>query len=384
MADRYFKNPYKDYTPDTPVQINEPFLKDLIKKYVKEILNHTDPQKHEINSRSRADIYVGLSGIAFMLLKLSKSSMANEFPSLEKAQIYADASEEILEFNDSGKYISLLSGDAGIHIMSAAVKKASNKSPDKYIQNILNRIPIFEDPRYLDDGQDEMLVGRCGFVLGIQWLQNELNTEIISQSDMERLAQVILDSGQSYARENEHEVPLMYQYHGREYLGAAHGVSAILFSLLNIPLSKRDSKHVKATIDAILQLQDKSGNFPSKFNKPEAHLVHWCHGAPGIVLLMAKAYKIFKEEKYLNSCLRCGDLVWEKGLLKKGPGLCHGITSSGYVFLLLYRLTNDQKHLYRAMKFAEFLVNDTFLNEARQPDRPYSLFEGKDFLLKRP
>ena len=44
--------------------------------------------------------------------------------------------------------------------------------------------------------------------------------------------------------------------------------------------------------------------------------------------------------------------------------------------LLLYRLTKDQKHLYRAMKFAEFLVNEEFLQEARQPDRPFSLFEG--------
>lgn len=170
----------------------------------------------------------------------------------------------------------------------------------------------------------------------------------------------------------------MYQYHGREYLGAAHGVSAILFSLLSIPLNDEDMNDVKITIDAILALQDESGNFPTKFNKPqEARLIHWCHGAPGIVLLMAKAYIVFKDQKYLDSCMKCGDLVWRKGLLKKGPGLCHGIASSGYVFLVLYRLTHDQKHLYRATKFAEFLNDDRFLKEACEPDRPYSLFEGK-------
>lgn len=41
---------------------------------------------------------------------------------------------------------------------------------------------------------------------------------------------------------------------------------------------------------------------------------------PGVVYLMAKAYLTWKDNKYLESCLKCGELVWEKGLLKKGPG----------------------------------------------------------------
>ena len=60
----------------------------------------------------------------------------------------------------------------------------------------------------------------------------------------------------------------------------------------------------------------------------------------------------------------------------KGPGICHGIAGNGYVFLLLFRLTQDPKHLYRASKFAEFLTNDTFLKVDRTPDCPFSLYEG--------
>ena len=60
---------------------------------------------------------------------------------------------------------------------------------------------------------------------------------------------------------------------------------------------------------------------------------------PGVVYMFARAYKYFGEEKYLQACLRCGELTWQKGLLKKGPGICHGVAGSGYVFLLLYRLT---------------------------------------------
>jgi hypothetical protein len=91
---------------------------------------------------------------------------------------------------------------------------------------------------------------------------------------------------------------------------------------------------------------------------------------------MAKAYIYWGEEKYLKSCLKSANLVWNYGLLKKGPGLCHGIAGNGYVHLLMYRLTSDKKYLYRASKFAEFLLDDRFINEARTPDSPFSLYEG--------
>lgn len=105
-------------------------------------------------------------------------------------------------------------------------------------------------------------------------------------------------------------------------------------------------------------------------------LVHWCHGAPGVIYLMAAAYLRWKDERYLDSCKRAGDLVWRKGLLLKGPGICHGVAGNGYVFLLLYRLTSDIRHLYRAAKFADFMYTPEFKAEARTPDAMYSLYEG--------
>lgn len=64
-----------------------------------------------------------------------------------------------------------------------------------------------------------MLVGRSGFVLGLQFLNRELNAEIISSDDMTKLGQIIIKSGRKYASEKKLSIPLMYQYHGREYLG---------------------------------------------------------------------------------------------------------------------------------------------------------------------
>ena len=44
--------------------------------------------------------------------------------------------------------------------------------------------------------------------------------------------------------------------------------------------------------------------------------------------------------------------------------------------LLLYRLTGEERYLYRAFKFADFMETTEFKNGARTPDSPYSLFEG--------
>lgn len=105
-------------------------------------------------------------------------------------------------------------------------------------------------------------------------------------------------------------------------------------------------------------------------------LVHWCHGAPGAIYLLIKAYLVFRDDKYLHACMRAADLVWHKGLLTKGPGICHGIAGSGYVFLVMYRLTNDPKYLHRANQFASFLTHNDFSRFARVPDCPFSLYEG--------
>lgn len=105
-------------------------------------------------------------------------------------------------------------------------------------------------------------------------------------------------------------------------------------------------------------------------------LVHWCHGAPGAIYLLIKAYQLFKDEKYLIACHRASELVWRKGLLLKGPGICHGVAGNGYVSLIMFRLTKNPKYLYRAMRFGHFLTRPEFLRYTGRPDRPFSLYEG--------
>lgn len=104
-------------------------------------------------------------------------------------------------------------------------------------------------------------------------------------------------------------------------------------------------------------------------------MIHWCHGAPGAVHLFLLAFKLYKQQDYLEAAEKCGQVIWQRGLLKKGYGLCHGISGNAYAFLALYEATQDGRYLNRAKHFCRFLF-DYGDHNCRLPDRPYSLFEG--------
>ena len=60
--------------------------------------------------------------------------------------------------------------------------------------------------------------------------------------------------------------------------------------------------------------------------------------------------QLYKDEKYKYEAFSCGEVIWSRGLLKKGYGICHGVAGNAYAFLALYRLTGDKKFLHRALK----------------------------------
>lgn len=117
--------------------------------------------------------------------------------------------------------------------------------------------------------------------------------------------------------------------------GAGHGLSSILQMLLNFPEHFKDRKDVNTLIhqavDYVLSCEWPNGNYlpvPGEVRDQEDELVHWCHGAPGVVYLLAKAYLTWQDDKYLQAAKRCADLTWQKGLLCKGPGICHGVAGN--------------------------------------------------------
>ncbi|XP_019153773.1 PREDICTED: lanC-like protein GCR2 [Ipomoea nil] len=173
--------------------------------------------------------------------------------------------------------------------------------------------------------------------------------------------------------------PLMYEWHGKKYWGAAHGLAGIMHVLMDMELKPDELEDIKCTLRFMIRNRFPSGNYPSSEGNESDRLVHWCHGAPGLALTLTKAAKVFNSEEFLQAAVDAAEVVWNRGLLKR-VGICHGISGNSYVFLALYRLTGDMKYLYRAKAFACFLHNraQTLISEGimHGGDRPYSLFEG--------
>lgn len=379
---RHFKNSYADHD-GSGVTVDSLKIKQLIEAYVKKIILQGKNQ-------SNGDLYVGSSGIAFMFLKLHQSQAVESLSSsaLANAELFIDHSKKHLRQKPEDA-ASFLCGNAGIMSVSAVINLSQNNI--EAFQQDLKQFLAGYAPcvkinvnRY---GSDEILFGRAGYLSGIYWLNQCLPVEQrITPEIITKICDVTIDAGVQYSQSHKLSIPMMWECYGDKYLGAAHGISAILHMMLESPIFSGNLQHlnskqqlIKNTIDMFLEMQSNDGNFPSVLEdagKAEHKLVHWCHGAPGVVYLFAKAFIVFKEQKYLDSCLLCGELVWHKGLLRKGPGICHGVAGSGYVFLLLYRLTGDPRHLHRTAKFAEFLTSSEFQREAKTPDRPLSLYEG--------
>lgn len=87
--------------------------------------------------------------------------------------------------------------------------------------------------------------------------------------------------------------PLMYEWYGEMYWGAAHGLAGIMYVLMDFELEPNDLDDVKETLKYMVKNRFPSGNYPaSEEDRRIDALVHWCHGAPGIALTLVKAAEV--------------------------------------------------------------------------------------------
>uniref|UniRef100_A0A8C6EV06 LanC like glutathione S-transferase 2 n=1 Tax=Marmota marmota marmota TaxID=9994 RepID=A0A8C6EV06_MARMA len=280
--------------------------------------------------------------------------------------------------NLNGRRVTFLCGDAGPLAVGAVIyhKLKSDCESQECITKLLqlHRSIVCQESEL----PDELLFGRAGYLYALLYLNTEIGPGTVCESAIKEVVNAIIESGKTLSREERKtdRCPLLYQWHRKQYVGAAHGMSGIYYMLMQ-PAAKVDQETliemVKPSIDYVRHKKFRSGNYPSSLSNETDRLVHWCHGAPGVIHMLMQAYKVFKEEKYLKEAMECSDVIWQRGLLRKGYGICHGTSGNGYSFLSLYHVTKDKKYLYRACKSG---VLDYGAHGCRIPDRPYSLFEG--------
>uniref|UniRef100_A0A667YKC5 LanC-like protein 3 n=1 Tax=Myripristis murdjan TaxID=586833 RepID=A0A667YKC5_9TELE len=331
-------------------------------------------------------LYDGPAGVAYMLFHVSECALFSEQRDayLKTAKQIIDVSVRYVDAEqDKNMRAAFLLGGAGIYAVAAMIYKSMGLADFvKPLTKFRNLWEVCAPISFLECGSDELFVGRAGYLCAALVLKQKLALMPSSKikDQIKSICHAIIESGKQYARRKRKPFPLMYSYYGTEYLGAAHGLSSVLQMLLCYQdvLSASEKDLVWQSVDFLMN-QEQNCNWPAELGamiERENELVHWCHGAPGVAYLFAKAYLINKKPQYLDTCIRSGEMVWQKGLLKKGPGICHGVAGSAYVFLLLYRLTGNSKYIYRAQRFAEFLYTEEFKAGSCSVTSVYSLFEG--------
>jgi hypothetical protein len=94
--------------------------------------------------------------------------------------------------------------------------------------------------------------------------------------------------------------------------------------------------------------------------------VQWCHGAPSALPVLALAYKMSGEERYLKAAEYAAEYTYKYGVLVKGMQLCHGTSSNIYMILYLYNITQNPKWKYYAYEMHKFALDTPTLTDPDQ------------------
>ncbi|KAH8819353.1 hypothetical protein F5884DRAFT_760322 [Xylogone sp. PMI_703] len=120
-----------------------------------------------------------------------------------------------------------------------------------------------------------------------------------------------------------------WSFHNVAYIGAAHGSIGIITQI--VLCNPSYATVLEQSLVEHLDAQNENGNWFVRAGLPDsANLVQFCHGAPGFVLSLLKMRPYFPSihdriDKAIELARKC---IWERGILKKEPNLCHGATGN--------------------------------------------------------
>ncbi|KAH9838013.1 uncharacterized protein C8Q71DRAFT_706445 [Rhodofomes roseus] len=340
----------------------------------------------------------------------------------------------------------------GSDARSASVSKSDLQKLEEFWQpcaQLLESAIQVSVSEEIDDDGCEVLYGRAGLLYALLLLRTALAslrdggmsisqtedpavravTSLCSDANVQALVDDIMKRGKIGAREYQEELaslrderdkvpPLMWRWHVSRYLGGAHGVVGILHMLVMAPSNITTTywPDIVGMVEWLLAIQEPLGNWPSKagrhlyyvaggtatsqeakrvsVGKDNQHeLLQWCHGAPGVLILLSAFLNRTAQSSSLTitsslrdrtiaAMQRGGELVYTHGLLRKGVGLCHGVAGSVYALLAVSDALDSRENTYwllRAVHLAHLATEYGALErkgETRVPDEPYSLYEG--------
>ena len=415
-----------------------------------QILENCVDEYENTNSGNLSDtLYIGRLGIlVYLRIKLATGGSSSIINDTErKSSLLSKAkseAESILQrakksCSNSGRRfrVSLLEGPyVGAICMLVHILTFSGDSQGsrQYANELVSQLSNVCGS--MDASECEVLYGRAGALQGIFYIRQVLNDTTFASDFVVNMATHILQVGLRTSQEyftkasakKYAAIPLLWMWHDTAYLGAAHGVVGILHTLLYLTSQEWQQVErsrglegiqgkVQQSIDKMISspyyIYEGTGNFKSslKLERRQHHhhgheerdrLVHWCHGAPGLCMLLLRASQVYpqKQQIYMNQAIQLAEsVIYPRGVLQKGVGLCHGISGNAYIFLSLSRYLshhpqNSEKAsaaavaasssmsssssliwIQRAEQYATFAIRNLSMLQF-VPDCPYSLYEG--------
>ena len=385
---RFFENPYTNEITELSRDECLKHAQILIEKCQLHFL-HANREMRQFGS-----LYNGaLGAFVYIPWKLAAlhGKLGNERESDRLLKDALDCADTAMAFVASSSYrrVTLLESPwVGAKALQIAIWHDSNQIDKSQKESRILATQIAKSCEGLPPKECDVLYGRAGAIQAILFLRQVLKSDDIGQDCVLQLANEILREGRRYAAINKHDgLPLLWEWHEKKYLGAAHGVVGILHTLLNLSstelaiLNEQYDIHnyIKETIEGLKNYCWPSGNLDSSIQEASHQkgdrLVHWCHGTTGHILLLMKAHEIYGGDGAYQklACKLAKEVIWTRGLLRKGVGLCHGISGNAYALLATGRDDTIIKHYGHS--FARFALDHLDQLEGI-PDEPYCLFNG--------
>ena len=295
-------------------------------------------------------IYAGSGGNIIIWWKLyqwylKNGQLAESQIALANSLVAFEINKSIIEGPNSinPRTVSFFFGSAGIYTMGAIIYSTlGNKTQrDSCMGKVLEVLPIALEAQT----EDELLYGRTGYLYSLLLLTTHNPVIFNVEKEVLSLVQALYEFGLTETAQGELLIYHFPKASGKIYIGAAHGLVGVYYILLrSLQLYPRISEEIPELMPVlrnscvrVAAKQSAKGNFGPSTQDSREILVHFCHGAPGAIPFLLLAYDYFGEEFFLRKALKAAELVWKRGILRKGNTLCHGLTGNVYPLFAVYR-----------------------------------------------
>jgi len=255
-------------------------------------------------------LWSGPTGTAYLLLQVSKHQpdlvISGQRPQ-EWAQAYIAGSR--------GHNLRLGSHGCGISDEKLAWEavRAAISQDLRHVREFISSVSQIVG---VDEFPDENLYGRSGTLYLLRLVRHWVpESRRLVEPLLTEIANTIITRGPNW------------KWHGHRYLGAVHGDIGIITQV--VLTDPELAPCVELPLDRLLDMQLADGNWPSSedSSRTSKGLVQFCHGAPGVVISLLSLRPYYPElQTKIDEAIRKGrECIWNQGLLKKEPNLCHGI-----------------------------------------------------------